>query len=107
MPKLNFGLFQFDVFWNQVAHAGIIGSRFQFLRLIRIHRLAMTHRRRFKQSSPLEERLAEEAERLRQEAWKLPPGSLRETLLRKARQDETTAHIAEWLTSPGLQPPKP
>ncbi|TYO61500.1 hypothetical protein FXV83_37690 [Bradyrhizobium hipponense] len=67
----------------------------------------MKHRRRFKQSSPLEERLAEEAERLRQEATKLPPGSRRESLLRKARLDETTAHIAEWLTSPGLQQPKP
>ncbi|WP_275194157.1 hypothetical protein [Bradyrhizobium sp. CSA207] len=67
----------------------------------------MKYRRRFKQSSPLEERLAEEAERLREEARNLPPGSLRETLLRKARQDEVTAHIAEWLTSPGLQPPKP
>jgi hypothetical protein len=67
----------------------------------------MKHRQRFKQTSPLEERLAEEAERLRQEARKLPPGSRREILLRKARQDEITAHLAEWLTSPGLQPPKP
>jgi hypothetical protein len=27
--------------------------------------------------------------------------------LRKARQAETAAHINDWLTSPGLQPPKP
>jgi hypothetical protein len=63
-------------------------------------------RRRFKQTQSLEARLAQEAERLRQEAKKLPPGSTRETLLRKARQEEITAHLAEWLTSPGLQPPK-
>jgi hypothetical protein len=26
--------------------------------------------------------------------------------LRRARQAETASHINEWLTSPGLQPPK-
>jgi hypothetical protein len=66
----------------------------------------MQRRIRTKQSLSLEERLAEEAKRLKQEAKKLPPGSKREILLRKARQDEITAHLAEWLTSPGLQPPK-
>jgi hypothetical protein len=48
----------------------------------------MQHRRRFKQIDSLEERLAQEAERLRAEAKKLPPGFQRETLLRKARQAE-------------------
>lgn len=62
-------------------------------------------RRRFKQVQSLEIRLAREAERLREQAKRLPPGSKRETLLRKARQDEITAHLAEWLTSPGLRPP--
>jgi hypothetical protein len=63
-------------------------------------------RRRFKQSAPLELRLAEQAERLRKEARGTPPGIEREKLLRRARQAETAAHMQEWLTSPGLQPPK-
>jgi hypothetical protein len=63
-------------------------------------------RRHFKQSAPLELRLAEEAERLRKEAKGTPSGIEREKLLRSAGQAETVAHMQEWLTSPGLQPPK-
>ena len=63
-------------------------------------------RRRVKQIQSLEDRLAEEAKRLREKAKLLPPGAARETLLRKARQAETGSHISEWLRSPGLQPPK-
>ncbi|WFU26329.1 hypothetical protein QA649_09005 [Bradyrhizobium sp. CB1717] len=66
----------------------------------------MSERRRFKQTSTLEVRLAEEAIRLRDEAKSLPPGAAREELLRKARQAETGSHMSEWLRSPGLQPPK-
>jgi hypothetical protein len=54
----------------------------------------------------LEERLAEEAKRLREKARYLPPGLEREIILRKARQAETGAHVSEWLRSPGLQTPK-
>ena len=64
----------------------------------------MQKRRRFKQTTSLEERLAEEAIRLRTKAKSLPPGPERESLLRKARQDETASHMSEWLNSPGLQP---
>jgi hypothetical protein len=64
-------------------------------------------RRRFKQILTLEERLAEEAKRLREEAKKLPPGPTREGLLRKAREGEMVARMAGWIMSPGLQPPKP
>ena len=63
-------------------------------------------RRRFKQTQSLEERLAEEAERLREEAKLLPPGAERETLLRKARQCDTGSHMSEWLRSPELRPPE-
>lgn len=63
-------------------------------------------RRRFKQTDLLEERLATEAIRLRDEARLLPPGAVREQVLRRARQCETGAHMSEWLRSPGLQPPK-
>jgi hypothetical protein len=62
--------------------------------------------RRFKQTRTLEERLSEEAKRLREEVKLFPPGAQRETLLRKARQAETGSHMSEWLSSPGLQPPK-
>jgi hypothetical protein len=63
-------------------------------------------RRRFKQTQSLEQRLAEKAKRLREEAKLLPPGAVREALLRKARQAEIGSHMSEWLASPGLQPPK-
>jgi hypothetical protein len=63
-------------------------------------------RRRFKQTVSLEERLSEEAKRLREEAKLLPPGPQREALLRRARQAETGLRMSEWLRSPELQPPK-
>jgi len=66
----------------------------------------MTKRRRFKQTVILEERLVQEAQRLREEAKRLPHGPEREILLRKARQAETGSHISDWLRSPGLQPPE-
>lgn len=60
-------------------------------------------RRRFKQSRSLEERLAAEAEHLREKAVKAPPGTERETLLRRARQFEEGLHMSAWLRTPGLQ----
>jgi hypothetical protein len=63
-------------------------------------------RRHFKHTQSLEERLAEEAKRLRAKAKLLPPGAVRDELIRKARQAETGSRMSEWLTSPGLQPPK-
>jgi hypothetical protein len=39
-------------------------------------------------------------------AEKLPQGKEREALVRKARQLHTASQINEWLSSPGLQPPK-
>ena len=63
-------------------------------------------RRHIQQTTTLEHRLLEEAGRLRKEARGTPPGIERERLIRRARQAETAAHMQEWLTSPGLQPPK-
>ena len=63
-------------------------------------------RRRFKQTETLENRLADEAKRLREEAKLLPPGAVREAALRRARQAETAARTDERLSSPGLQDPK-
>ncbi|QDM18100.1 hypothetical protein FNL55_20430 [Tardiphaga sp. vice352] len=63
-------------------------------------------RRRFKQFAPLDQRLSQEAERLRNEAKGTPSGIERETLIRQARQAETAAHMQEWLTLPRLQAPR-
>ena len=63
-------------------------------------------RRRTKQVSNLETRLATEAKRLREEADTLQPGAIRDELLRKARQCETGSHMSDWLRSPGLQAPE-
>ena len=62
-------------------------------------------RRNFKQTSPLNRRLEEQAKRLRKEAQGTPHGVEREKLIRRAREAETAAHIQEWLSSPGLQSP--
>lgn len=62
-------------------------------------------RRRFKQTTSLDQRLEEQAKRLRQEARGIPPGVERDRLMRRARQAEVAAHMNEWLSSPGLQPP--
>jgi hypothetical protein len=58
----------------------------------------------FRKVASFEERLAEEAQRLKNQAKALPPGTQREGLLRKARQAETASHINQWLNSPGLPP---
>ena len=66
----------------------------------------MRNRRRFKQTKSLEERLAEEAKQLREQASLIPHGPLREQVMRKARQCETGSHMSEWLRSPGLKSPE-
>ena len=65
----------------------------------------MLKRRRFKQTSSLTERLVEDVEQLKQQLATLPPGPERDLIVRRIRQNETAAHIDEWLRSPGLQPP--
>ena len=62
-------------------------------------------RRRLKQTLPLEQRLIDEAERLRNSANLLKPGFARDAAIKKARQMEAAAHMNEWLASPGLRPP--
>jgi hypothetical protein len=63
-------------------------------------------RKRTKHIASFEDRLANEAHRLKEQAKEAPYGPQREMLLRKARQAETAAHISEWLASPGLAAPK-
>jgi hypothetical protein len=57
-------------------------------------------RRSIQHDVPLDQRLVEEAQRLRKEARGTPPGITREKLI------ETASHIYEWLGSPGLQAPR-
>ena len=59
----------------------------------------MPERRRFTQTTSLEERLAKEATRLRKQAQGTPPGVERDLLVRKARRAETASHMIEWLAS--------
>lgn len=60
----------------------------------------MAKRRRFKQEQPLDERLAQEAKRLRAEARSVRPGAQRAELMRKAEQAEAAVQMAKWLRSP-------
>jgi hypothetical protein len=59
-----------------------------------------------KQTLSLDERLLQQAVKIKREAEALPPGSEREGLLKQAQHADTAARINSWLTSPGLQPPK-
>jgi hypothetical protein len=55
----------------------------------------------------IEEKWHQQSEAAKIEAQKLPHGKERDALLRKARQPEAASQIHQWLSSPGLQPPKP
>jgi hypothetical protein len=63
-------------------------------------RLATSHDKTF------QERLYEQAQVFRDEAKKIPPGTARDLLLRRASQAETASQLDGWLSSPGLRPPK-
>jgi hypothetical protein len=59
----------------------------------------MPERRRFTQTTSLEERLAKEATQLRKQAQGTPPGIDRDLLVRKARRAESASRMTEWLAS--------
>ncbi|ANW02242.1 hypothetical protein [Bradyrhizobium icense] len=63
-------------------------------------------RRRRPEPHTFEENIAAEKAKLEAEAAKLKPGPQLDRLLKKIGQLDTAAHINEWLTSPGLQPPQ-
>jgi hypothetical protein len=56
----------------------------------------MQQQHRFKHKQSLEERLIQQATRLRAEAKALPPGAAREALLGRAKQAETGAQMNQW-----------
>ncbi len=61
-----------------------------------------------KRSTPhsFKETLTERAKKLKAEAAELPPGAERDAKMRLVRELDTTAHMDEWLTSPGLRAPR-
>jgi hypothetical protein len=63
-------------------------------------------RPRRKHLKSFQERLADDAARFRQLADQTPPGTQRELYLRRAQQSDMASQLNNWLTSPGLQPPK-
>jgi hypothetical protein len=65
----------------------------------------MKHGLRIKHEKTFQERLNEQARVLRDDAARIPPGTARDLLLRRAGQAETALHLDEWLSSPGLRPP--
>lgn len=52
------------------------------------------------------QQLIDRAHRLKAEAMVLPPGDMRDAKLRMVRELDITAHMDEWLTSPGLRAPQ-
>jgi hypothetical protein len=62
--------------------------------------------RRRSPSHSFEDQLATEKERLKGHLANEPRGPERDVLIKKIRQIETALHINEWLSSPGLQPPR-
>jgi hypothetical protein len=61
----------------------------------------VVRRHRFKQSQPLEERLAQDTAQLREKAEVLPPGGAREQIMRRITQNEAASDLCEMLRSPG------
>jgi len=61
-----------------------------------------------RQSIPhtFEENIAAEKAKLKAQLSRLKPGPEMDTLREKIRQLDTASLMAEWLSSPGLQPPK-
>jgi hypothetical protein len=54
----------------------------------------------------IEEKWRQQSEAAKAAAAKLSPGKERDELLRIARQLDTACHMNDWLSSPGLAPPK-
>jgi hypothetical protein len=72
---------------------------------IAMHENVPRKRRRFKQEFALKVRLERAAQQCRAMAQQRS-GQERDSLLQTARRYELTAHLDEWLSSPGLQPPR-
>ena len=65
----------------------------------------VARRSRFKPSLSLKDRLASFAEEVRAKAARLPPGTEKDDLLRRAGKADTAARLDDWANS-SEQPPK-
>jgi hypothetical protein len=61
---------------------------------------------RTRKANTFEENIAAEKAKLEAQVAQLKPGPELDALRRKIRQLDTAAHLSDWLSSPGLQPPK-
>ena len=66
----------------------------------------MNLRIRVKHDKTFQERLNEQAKRLREDFAKTPSNSYRKLLLRRASEAEAGSRLERWLASPELRPPK-
>ena len=66
----------------------------------------MQKRRRFRQTTSLQDRLSEFASGERAKAESMPDSAERYEHLKKIQQAECAANVDAWANSPGLQPPK-
>ncbi len=66
----------------------------------------MLRRRRFKQTISLQDRIAEWAAGVREQAKQMQPGHECDEVLKKLRQAETAMHMDEWANSTLLQSSK-
>jgi hypothetical protein len=66
----------------------------------------MPHTQASQPKLPLHDRMALHALRLKEDAQALRPGAERDAMIRRARQAETASHVDDWLSSPGLRPPR-
>jgi hypothetical protein len=57
-------------------------------------------RRRTKHTKTFRERLMDEAAKFQEAAERLPPGTERELLMKRAQQAEKAMQISDWLTKP-------
>jgi hypothetical protein len=69
----------------------------------RMEQSMVIKRRRFKQTTSLDERLAQDTAQLCAQAKMLPPGPIRERVIRRIRQNEAAYQLCELLRSPRLQ----
>ena len=60
---------------------------------------------RIRHSLTFEERLAQQAERLCEQARNMPAGRARDEVLTRARQAKTAVGITHWLSAPDHKPP--
>ena len=65
-----------------------------------------TMRHLFKQTKPLQDRVASFSREVKAKASRLPLGKEKDNLLRRARLADMASQLDDWANSPGLQPPK-